>query len=173
MDSEHQTSHRGGGLLDPGWCFVLAGLALVAAAVLIPAWRDVVTLEHTVATLESRIERAQARQRTGREVLEALRAEDPVTWQRLVAWQWNLVPLGDEAIIRERHDGGLAGWVDARTGEAAEVPAAVPTSMAEQFVAPRLRPWAVGVGGLCLLIGIVALPLPGRGVRTRVVAETG
>jgi len=141
---------------------VLTGLLLVAIAVLVPAWREVERLQQRVATLEQRVEHAQDRQRTGREVLESLRAHDPTTYQRLVAWQWNLVPLGDEPIIRERHDAGIAGWVEARTPAPEPVTVSPPTSRLEQLTSPASRPWLFGAGGLCLLIGIVALPLPDR-----------
>jgi hypothetical protein len=147
--------------IDPGWCFVLGGLGLVAAALLVPAWRDVQDLQARVSRLEGRIEHLQARQTTGKVLLEALHADDPVVHQRLVAWQWNLVPLGDQAIIRERHDAGLAGWVDARTPPPDPEPAATAPSHLEQLLHTDIRPWVLAGGGLCLLIGIVALPLPG------------
>ena len=151
-----------GSWADPGWCFVCAGLLLVAVAVLVPAWRDVAGLKQQVAELDAQIERAHARERNGRELLEALRIGDALTEQRLIAWQWNLVPLGDEAIIHERHDGGIAGWVEARTG-APNVPAvAPPPTRLERWTGHGARPWLLGGGGLCLLVGIVAMPLPER-----------
>lgn len=141
---------------------MLTGLLLVGIAVLVPAWREVERLQQRVATLEQRVEHAQQRQRTGREVLESLRAEDPVTYQRLVAWQWNLVPLGDEPIIRERHDTGIVGWVEAKTPPPDPVPVTAPKSRLEKLTSPEARPWLLGAGGLCLLVGIVALPMPDR-----------
>jgi len=142
---------------------VVAGLLLVGAAVLVPAWRDVERLREQVGVLEQRVERAKARDVTGREVLEALHAEDPTTYQRLMAWQWNLVPLGDEAVIREQHTGGISSWIEARTPESEPLAESVEETRLERLLSGSVRPWVLGAGGLCLLVGIVALPLPQRG----------
>ena len=147
---------------DPGWCFVAAGLLLVAAAVLVPAWRDVERLREQVSVLEHRVAHAKARDVIGGEVLEAFRANDPTTYQRLMAWQWNVVPLGDEAVIREQHDGGISSWVEARTPEPGPPHVAVPVTRLERLLTGLVRPWVLAAGGLCLLVGIIALPLGQR-----------
>ena len=158
--------------IDPGWCFVLAGLGLVAAALLVPAWRDVQDLSTRVSRLESRIDHLRAKQHQGKVLLEALHADNPLVQQRLIAWQWNLVPLGDQPIIRERHDAGLSGWVEARTpAPAIEYTAAAPSHL-EHLLDDAIRPWLLAGGGLCLLVGIVALPLPAA-QRKRLPRELG
>ncbi len=153
---------REGGFFDPGWCFVVAGLLLVGAAVLVPAWRDVERLKQQVGVLEQRVERATARDVTGRELLESLHAGDPTTYRRLMAWQWNLVPLGDEAVIREQHTGGISSWIEARTPVAEPLPESVGETRLERLLSGPVRPWVLAAGGLCLLVGIVALPLAQR-----------
>jgi hypothetical protein len=166
----HLEDGRGGGAFDPGWLFVVAGLLLVGAVVLVPAWRDVERLRGQVAVLERRAEQATARDRTGRETLESLkhavRAEDSTVYNRLVSWQWNLVPLGDEAIIRETHDSGIPGWVEARTPVPPPVAQEIPPTRLERLLTGPVRPWILAAGGMCLLVGIIALPLPGRATGT-------
>ncbi|MCH2135799.1 MAG: hypothetical protein MK101_04355 [Phycisphaerales bacterium] len=153
---------------DPGWCFVLSGLVLLAAALLVPAWRDVQTIRAQVGALEQQVAFARAREQTGRTLLEALRSDDPAVYQRLVAWQWNLVPLGDEPVIRERHDGGISSWVEARTPIPAPGQDAVGMTALERVLQGPFRPWALALGGLLLLLGIVVLPMGSPASRTAV-----
>lgn len=81
-------------ILDPGWGFLLAGLAALAAAVLIPAQLDLVEAEHQrnralvyEALHTERLERHQA-------FLNALDQGDPILLRALAASQLNLIPVG-------------------------------------------------------------------------------
>lgn len=78
----------------PGWLLVLCGLAIVGAAVLIPAWLEVrqLTWQHDVMALQAGQLETQAQ---GYERFrEALASDDPVLLERLAYVHLRLKPAG-------------------------------------------------------------------------------
>ena len=82
--------HRG--LFDPGWLFLLAGMAALAAAALIPAQDRLDEIRWQVARMEAVEASHQERLDRYQRYLEALEAEDPALARSLAASQLNLAP---------------------------------------------------------------------------------
>jgi hypothetical protein len=89
---------QAGSLLDAGWLFLIAGLALLAAAVLIPAQKEVEEaryLRDRALALEShRGERLKRHE----EYLEALKEQQPALVLSLAAGQLNQIPADRQPI---------------------------------------------------------------------------
>lgn len=158
-------SLRGGGverpvarLLDPGWLFIIAGLGLLAAVVLIPAQRDLEEArfirDRALQLEESRVERLRRHQ----EFLTALEEQQPALVMSLAASQLNRIP-GDRAPV-----GGMPEQVrsSASVFPALEPPAVEP--IRQRTVDSKLSRWATGEtsrlwmiagGAFLVLIGLL------------------
>lgn len=145
-------------LLDPGWLFLLAGLAILAATVLIPAQDDLDEarwLRDRALAVEAH--RQQRLDRYG-EYLSSLDNADQSLIQSLAASQLNQIP--DDRVP-------LPGATDTARSSASVFPALEPDplrlsdrakvgSMLERWTTDdRTRIWLIGAGALCVLIGLL------------------
>lgn len=141
--------------LSPGWPFLIAGLVVVAAVMLVPAWRDVQNVRMERDRLQAVVDYEARRVAATEEMLEALASGDPELERRLIAWQLNLLPVGDVAIAREVHAGGVLGWIDDTVDPVAAVAAAPAVSTLEWIVSGPARLWVLAVGVLLVFLGLV------------------
>lgn len=148
--------------LDPGWLFLLAGLALLAAAVLIPAqqdladarWRRDAALAHEHNRLE-RLHRYET-------YLEAVRHNDPELVRSLAASQLGLVRRGAEPVNSHRHPNLLSASVFRQLEPGAVTVASPPeptSTLARLVTSRRTRLWVIAFAAVCVLVGT----LPGAG----------
>ncbi len=145
-------------LLDPTWLFLIAGLAILGAAVLVPALDD-------LAEAEFQRDRALAveRQRLRRleryaEYRDALRREDPTLYVSLAASQLNQIPEGRTLILEPPDPASASASIFADL----EPP---PLRLAERRRAgsllerwttdDRRQSWLLGAGGVLLLVGLL------------------
>jgi len=151
-------------VFDPGWLFLLAGLALLGATVLIPAAdelsevrlqrdRALVLEAHRVA----RISRYD-------DYLAALNREEPSLIMALAESQLNQIPQGRQPIIEQPQPlvGAPSGSASASVFAGLEpapptLPERVKTgSLLERWTTnDDTRPWLIAGGALCLLIGLL------------------
>jgi hypothetical protein len=147
--------------LDPGWLFLLAGIGVIAATVLLPAIDELsearVQRDRAVALYENRADR-NARYQT---YLTALEQEQPSLVAALAATQLNQIPE-DRQLVLEPPDPATAS---ASVFPALEPPAPLlpewkPSGSVLHGLATgeHSRPWLLAAGGLCLLLGV----LPGE-----------
>jgi hypothetical protein len=147
-------------LLDPGWLFLVAGLVLVASAVLVPASYDLWVLraqqQHLAAQEQENINRLQAYER----FCAQLRANDPQLVRRLVASQLNRIPKGETPLL-------LAGsanqtpleWVDRSVEPVVATVAPFPDSLLSRLTLGRKALWVAGAGVMCVFLGLLLAPL--------------
>ena len=147
-------------MLDPGWLYLLAGMALLAATILLPALDDLedVRIERDRMTA---IERHRA-ERIGRyrDYLDALEREEPALVMALAASQLNLIPQG-RTIALQTPD-LLSAPQRASVFPALEPsPLVLPErrragSLLERLTgADSTRPWLIAGGAVCLLMGLL------------------
>jgi len=143
--------------IDAGWLLLLSGVALLAAALLIPAadelsgarWQR----DRTIALERAHLERLD-RHRT---YLEALRSDDPDLARSLAVAQLNLVPT-DRAAIDDVHVIEPNADVFAALEPA---PPVLPTHDAPDSTLARLamgstsRLWLIAIGALLTLVGLL------------------
>jgi hypothetical protein len=146
--------------LDPGWCYLLAGMALVAATILIPAMDDLedvrIERDRLMAVERNRGERIGRY----RDYLDALEREEPSLVMALAASQLNLIPQG-RTIALQTPD-LLSAPQRASIFPALEPsPLVLPRrrstgSLLEQLTGSDMtRPWLIAGGALCLLLGLL------------------
>ncbi|MCC6660235.1 MAG: hypothetical protein IT437_05045 [Phycisphaerales bacterium] len=144
--------------LDPGWLFLLAGIGIIAATVLIPALDELsaarVQRDRAIALYENRADR-NTRYQT---YLTALGEEQPSLVAALAATQLNQIPV-DRQLVLEPPDPATAS---ASVFPALEPPPpTLPEWAPSNSVLHRLatgqhsRTWLIAAGGLCLLLGVL------------------
>jgi hypothetical protein len=151
-------------LFDPGWLFLMAGLGLLGATVLIPAADELaeVRLQRDRAlVLESH---RVARLNRYDDYLGALEREEPSLVMALAESQLNQIPQGRQPIIEQPQPlvGAPGAGVSASVFASLEppplrLPERVKTdSMLERWTTSDItRPWLIAAGALCLLIGLL------------------
>jgi hypothetical protein len=150
-------SSRAALLFDPGWLFLIAGMALLGATVLIPAGEDL----DEARWLRDRALRVEShrQQRLTRyeEYFAALLERDPALVQSLAASQLNQIPVGQAA---------MPGFSPMRAS-ASVFPALEPpvlklpereverSALAKLATGERSRLWLIAAGSLCVLVGLL------------------
>ncbi|KAA0214013.1 MAG: hypothetical protein DYG94_02910 [Leptolyngbya sp. PLA3] len=157
MSESHETPARP--LLapiDPGWLFLLAGLTLLAAAVLIPAQQDLADArwrrDAALAHEQNRLERLGRYE----EYLAAIERNDRALVESLAASQLGLVPKGGAPVDSSAHPNMLDASIFRQLEPGAVTVASPPTSdsILSRLVSSRkTRLWVIAGAAVCVLIG--------------------
>lgn len=153
-------AQRSPALVDPGWLFLLAGLALLGATVLIPAADDLAAIkfqrERAVAIEAHRV----ARLTRYEEYLAALDSKDPSLVLSLAASQLNEIPENRAPIPGQR--GAMGAMSDASVFPGLEPP---PLKLPEYHKSESIldkwtnddskRLWLIIAGAACVLVGLL------------------
>ncbi len=143
----------------PSWLFVLAGLALCAAGILIPAQSDLQDLQnqrdqllHEETILSQRIEgRAQ--------FLDQFEQKNPALIKRLAASQLNLIPAkGSPVLIAPSVNDPMDKWIDATINTEPIQNRATIQSTLSQLALGRYRLWLLASGVVCAFAGLLLDP---------------
>jgi hypothetical protein len=140
--------------LDSGWPFVIAGLLLLAAGILIPGHRELLELKGELVRQETREEVAFERLRAYDEFLSGVRESDPEVIRRLAMAHLNKIPAGEESLLLTPGMNRTVGeWVEASIPDRTVVVPPYPDTV--------LARWAIGPGRLWLLGAAVTLLFAG------------
>ncbi|MGP1310686.1 MAG: hypothetical protein ACTS27_10855 [Phycisphaerales bacterium] len=155
--------------LDPGWLFLGAGLALLAATVLIPAQDDLQKAELVLAQAKAEHAHASERLANYAEFLDALNRGDEGLMLQLAATHLNLTPADRSPILGIGGSAEPDGLIDTFAPLEPAPPAAYvrvpPDSMLYRWsTGESSRLWLLAGGSLLTLIGL--LP-PGASRRRR------
>lgn len=137
---------------------MIAGAALCAAGVLIPAAHDLREVRVNEERLAAALAHLDRRVAAHESFLAQVRAGDPILLRRLAAAQLNLAPAGARLIL----DGGarlarIDEWIESAAGSPlsdAGSPRRPPTLLERLALGPQ-RLWFLAVGVLGLFIGLV------------------
>lgn len=147
--------------LDPGWLFLLAGLAVLIATVLIPAHDDLARARLQRDRARAIEARAAERLAHYSDYLDALRRGDRAVSLSLAATQLNLAPA-DRRVLETAPGGWDPGAFDASVFAALEPdPTPLPeltlpdTALRRLTTADGARLWLIAGGALCVLIGLL------------------
>ncbi len=140
---------------EPGWLFLAAGAAILAACVLLPAQDDLAAAHHEREKAWA-IERWQ-RDRVARHVayLDALDAGDPLVLRSLAATELNRVPPDAEPILPYRPPAGAAAIDHLEPHFIEPVPLSPPDSRLHRLVTGPARLWVIAGGAVCVLLGLL------------------
>jgi hypothetical protein len=165
---------RSATLLDPGWPFVLAGLVLIASAVLVPATYDLWVMRAQLAHLDAQERENGARLDAYTRFVQALDSADPQLVRRLAASQLNLVPRGERPMI-------VAGsarrspveWAELTVAPVRAAPEPFPDSLLSRLTLGRKGLWILGAGAMCVFLGLLSAPVRVRVPRPEEMVEAG
>ncbi len=152
-----------------GWLFLIAGLAICASGILIPAQRDLESLERQVARLRYEEENSTARLEAYRQFLRDVDTRDRDLLRRLAAAQLNLMPSHDvPLLLTSSNSAAVVDWIeDAATVHEVQVAPVQtgPTSVLEDLATGPFRLWIFAGGALCIFVGLLMSPelATGRG----------
>lgn len=155
------TAHRSAALfkLDPGWLFLCAGVAVLSAAMVIPAQRDL-----RAACIERDKARAVEQWQADRlerysTYLDAAQNPDGRTARWLVATQLNLVPATSVPIATftdpARADAGVVALADLEPPLVFTPPPTHRISTLERLATGPFRLWVIAGAAVCVLIGLL------------------
>ncbi len=149
-------------LVDPGWLFLLAGLALLGATVLVPASSDVTAVrfqrERALAIENHRLKRLSRYE----EYLAALDTREPSLVLSLAASQLNEIPEGHAPIPGQAGRGTMGATSDASVFPSLEpAPLRLPEMHTSESMLDRWtssssgRLWLIVGGAASVLIGLL------------------
>ena len=144
--------------IDPGWLFILAGVAICAAGVLIPAQTDLLELHRQRQELRKAERFAWARLQAYQEFRDELKREDPALIRRLAAAQLNVVPAGATAVLRSPSSASVTDWIDATVPVDRRPPQVMRESTLAGLANGPRRLWFLAAGVLAVFIGLVVDP---------------
>jgi hypothetical protein len=151
--------------LHPGWPFLLAGLALLCAVLVVSAQREVEEVRHARDRALAVEQHREARMLRYKEFLAALDERQPALIESLAGSQLNMIPAQRAAIPGTVHD--YAG--DASIFPALEPqPLRMPELRRGDSVLSRLarsdtmRLWLLAGATVLILVGLLPDELPGR-----------
>jgi hypothetical protein len=143
---------------DPTWLFLVAGVALVAATVLVAAQDDVDEARHLRDQQLAVEKHREARLNNYKEFLAALDEKQPALVQSLASSQLNQIPVDRAAI---------PGTVQDNTVQASVFPALEPppvvlpvqtkvdSTLRKLATTDATRVWLLAGGALCMLLGLL------------------
>lgn len=153
---------------DPGWLFLLTGIALIAAVVILPARDDLDQAEWMRDQILA--EEAYRGEQLARHsnLLQSLRAEDPKVVRWLAASQLNMAIEGHDVLPAAAMPRGTRREADVfeMLNPVYDAPASPspPDSLLHRLaVDERARLWVVLGGAMCIFYGL----LPAAAARTR------
>ena len=107
--------------IDPGWPFVIAGLGLIVAGVLIPAQRDLHELRGSLEVHRALIEHSERRLDAYDRFVASVDGAEPQLVRRLAASQLNKMPADERPyLMLPSMNATVSDWIDA--SEPLEVP---------------------------------------------------
>ncbi|TVQ31967.1 MAG: hypothetical protein EA376_08245 [Phycisphaeraceae bacterium] len=150
---------------DVGWLYLLPGLAIVAATVLIPAHDDVAEAEWRRDRAAAALDRRVDRLRNYSEYLDALERSDEAVVLDLAATQLNLAPANRRPVVtpldRDRFNASVFPALEPPplTLPQRELPE---TLLRRLTTSDHTRLWLIAGGMMCILFGLLP-PARGRG----------
>ncbi|MHC4210568.1 MAG: hypothetical protein ACYSWT_12730 [Planctomycetota bacterium] len=142
--------------LDCGWLYVLAGLALCAAGVLVPARRDLEDLRRQRDRLADERAIGQERADAYETFLQLLADDDPALLRRLAAAQLNLVPADETPVlVAASRTATVTDWIDRNVRAQRVEPKAPPDTLLAHLVGGPGKLWVIAGGVLAVFVGLL------------------
>ena len=156
---------------DSGWLFILAGLAVCAAGVLLPAQSDLEALQRQLQQLRSEENMAYARLKAHADFMDQVDRADPALVRRLAAAQLNMVPEGDTPVLLAGSTSSpVTSWIENTIDLDIRPPKPAPISTLGRWANGPNRLWFFGGGIMAVFFGLI-LSSPARRVSRSTPAE--
>lgn len=143
---------------DPGWLFLIAGIAVLGTTILIPAFDELNEVrwqrDRALAIEQNRLERLERYH----SYLDALKRQEPSLVLSLAASQLNQIPEGRQLILEPPDPASASASVfgPLEPGQVEFPPRVRAGSLLERMTTDdHKRPWLIAAGVLCLLFGLL------------------
>lgn len=144
---------------DPGWPFVIAGLLILAAGILIPGHRELLELRGELVRQETREQVAFEQLRAYDEFLTGVRETDPEVIRRLAMAHLNKIPTGEESLLLTPGMNQTVGeWIESSIPDRTVVVPPYPDTVLARWALGPGRLWMLGVAVMLLFVGFVLGP---------------
>ena len=155
--------------IDPGWLFVVGGLVLCVAGILLPAQRDLDDPGRGRAEAGHAGPSRQGRRAGRGAFLQELDRHQPALIRRLAASQLNLGPKDEEAVlVSSSLNEDVISWVDATAHATATEEIHRADSTLGRLMNGRYRLWLLTAGVVSAFLGLLLDPSLTR-VRKKIV----
>jgi len=149
--------------IDPGWPFLLAGLALCAAAALLPNERELDEMRRRLEVVRLDEDAYRRRIVAYGALLDGVMDPTDLLVAELAAAQLNLIPEDHEPVMRPlRPSLPVADWAldGLPVPGTSELPPPAPPSLLEALVLGGSRLWVIGAGAMSVFLGLVLAATP-------------
>lgn len=149
--------------MDPGWLFVVLGVIVLSAGILIPAIQENRLLEQQLDVARMAESRSQEHLARSTSLLDQMHRDDE-TVMRIWNADLNRTPQGSKPVLRDLEaPSDVLQWLDASTSQSvmlseASVEFQYRPSLLERMASGPRRLWFLGAGGMCLCVGLVMGP---------------
>ena len=155
---------------DPGWPFVIAGLALIVSAVLIPAQRELHDLEQKLAVHHAHEERAKAEILAYEQFNAEIEQGDERLLERLVRAQLNRMPKDERPLLlMPSANETVPMWIESSVAVQIPEPTPYPDTLLSRIATGPRRLWVLATGAFLVFVGVMFAPsvVAPRGLRRR------
>ncbi len=155
---------------DPGWPFVIAGLALIVSAVLIPAQRELHDLEQKLAVHHAHEERAKAEILAYEQFNAEIEQGDERLLERLVRAQLNRMPKDERPLLlMPSANETVPMWIESSVAVQIPEPTPYPDTLLSRIATGPRRLWVLATGAFLVFVGVMFAPSVAapRGLRRR------
>ena len=144
---------------DPGWLFLVAGLALIVCAAVIPEAEKVHSMRNQLQTIRFAEQHNFARMAACSRFLDDLKAGDQGLVRRLAASQLNLMPRGETALlIATSIDATPSDWIEASVIPPVYEPDPYPDTLLARWTLGPQKLWVIAAGAFCVFLGLIFGP---------------
>jgi len=146
--------------IDPGWFFVLSGLVICAACVLLPSREPIRELMQQRNRLAAERNYIVARLEAHARFMDRLDADDETLVRRLAASQLNVVPVSERPVlVNIASPAAVTDWIDASVAPPDTALPSLPrqSRLAAAATGPN-RLLFLASGALCLFVGLILGP---------------
>ena len=144
---------------DPGWPFVIAGLALIVSAVLIPAQRELHELEQKRSIQQANEQRAQEELLAYQQFLADIERNDQRLLERLVRAQLNRMPKGERPLLlMGSADDTIPQWIEASVDVPEPRTTEYPDTLLSRIATGPRRLWVLATGAFLVFMGVMFAP---------------
>jgi hypothetical protein len=147
--------------VDPGWLFVIAGLAFIVAGVLIPAQRELHDLEQKLAVHRAFEARTAKQIEAYESFLEQINAATPdeALVRRLAASQLNRMPKDAVPLLESPTlNDTVPEWIEASVDVKIPTPVPNPDTILSRLATGPKRIWVLAMGAFLVFVGLMLAP---------------
>ena len=142
-----------------GWLYLISGLVLTVAAIVLPAHQDLAVLQQKRAVIAEDYADLNRQIAVHQTFLDDLMAEDPKLQDRIVQMQFNQAATGTPVVIDRAAAKTPLDWVAQRARQTRAVDITMPRdSILTTLTKGRNRLWLAGAGVFVIFIGLVISP---------------